>query len=164
MPYWRVCSRRKEWELIFFQHLALVMLASTMAQLGLTQAIVRLVAESMGTDRPGRARQAILLVIRLTAVGAFVVAAILAFGGGQWVAEKVFYTALMSQVMGLVAVWVVALTFQSVMAEFGITYLMSRADNCWDNSARESFCSSLKRERADRKVYRMRAKVKADVF
>ena len=101
----------------YFLTFSFVMLASTMAQLGLTQTIVRLVAESMGTDRPGRARQAILLVIRLTAVGAFVVAAILAFGGGQWVAEKVFHSALMAQVMGLVAVWVVALTFQSVMAE-----------------------------------------------
>lgn len=101
----------------YFLTFSLVSVAAIAAQLGLTQTIVRLVAESMGTDQPGRARQSIILVIRLTAVGAFVVAAILAFGGGQWVAERVFHSALMAQAMGLVAVWVVALTFQNVLAE-----------------------------------------------
>jgi len=101
----------------YFLTLSLVTVATVAAQLGLTQTIVRLVAESMGTDRPGRARQSILLVIRLTAVGAFVVSAIFAFGGGRWVAEKVFHSILMAQVGGLATVWVLALTFQSVLAE-----------------------------------------------
>ena len=41
---------------------------------------------------------------------------------------------------------------------------MSRAGNVWDNSAMESFFSSMKTERIARKVYRTRDDVKADVF
>ena len=37
--------------------------------------------------------------------------------------------------------------FQSLIANNGITCPMSRAGNVWDNSARESFFSSLKTER-----------------
>jgi putative transposase len=38
---------------------------------------------------------------------------------------------------------------------------MSRAGNCWDNAAMESFFSSLKTER---KTYRTRNEARADVF
>ena len=41
---------------------------------------------------------------------------------------------------------------------------MSRSGNVWDNAAMESFFSSLKTERVDRRVYRSRAEAKADVF
>jgi putative transposase len=41
---------------------------------------------------------------------------------------------------------------------------MSRAGNVWDNSAMESFFSSLKTERTARKVYRARDETPADVF
>ena len=41
---------------------------------------------------------------------------------------------------------------------------MSRAGNVWDNSAMESFFSSLKTERTARKVYRTRDDARADVF
>ena len=41
---------------------------------------------------------------------------------------------------------------------------MSRAGNVWDNSAMESFFSSLKTERTARKVYRTRDAARADVF
>jgi transposase InsO family protein len=41
---------------------------------------------------------------------------------------------------------------------------MRRSGNVWDNSAMESFFSSLKTERTARKVYRSRSDAKADVF
>jgi putative transposase len=41
---------------------------------------------------------------------------------------------------------------------------MSRAGNCWDNAAMESFFSSLKTERTANKTYRTRDQAKADVF
>ena len=50
------------------------------------------------------------------------------------------------------------------MADHGITCSMSRAGNVWDNSAMESFFSSLKTERTARKVYRTRDAARADVF
>lgn len=54
--------------------------------------------------------------------------------------------------------------FQRLMADHGITCSMSRSGNVWDNSAMESFFSSLKTERTARKVYRTRDAARADVF
>ena len=50
------------------------------------------------------------------------------------------------------------------MADHGVTCSMSRSGNVWDKAAMESFFSSLKAERAARKVYRTRDGAKADVF
>jgi len=55
-------------------------------------------------------------------------------------------------------------TFQRLLAEYGIECSMSRRGDCWDNAAVESFFSSLKTERIDRKTYRSRDEVRADVF
>ena len=54
--------------------------------------------------------------------------------------------------------------FQRLLGELGVTCSMSRAGNVWDNSAMESFFSSLKTERTARKVYRTRQDARADVF
>lgn len=54
--------------------------------------------------------------------------------------------------------------FRDLLKEQGITCSMSRAGEVWDNSAMESFFSSLKTERVARKVYRSRDEVRADVF
>ncbi len=54
--------------------------------------------------------------------------------------------------------------FQRLLSDQGITCSMSRSGDCWDNAAMESFFSTLKLERANRKVYRTRDEAKADVF
>jgi putative transposase len=54
--------------------------------------------------------------------------------------------------------------FQKLLTDNGVSCSMSRSGNVWDNAAMESFFSSLKTERVDRKVYRSRAEAKADVF
>jgi putative transposase len=54
--------------------------------------------------------------------------------------------------------------FQRLMSEHGVACSMSRAGNCWDNAATESFFSSLKTERTARKTYRSRDQARADVF
>ena len=51
--------------------------------------------------------------------------------------------------------------FQELLKEQGITCSMSRAGEVWDNSAMESFFSSLKTERTACKVYRTRAQARA---
>jgi putative transposase len=50
---------------------------------------------------------------------------------------------------------------QNLLADNTIACSMSRAGNCWDNAAMESFFSSLKTER---KTYRTRNEARADVF
>ena len=54
--------------------------------------------------------------------------------------------------------------FQRLLFDHGITCSMSRAGNVWENSAMESFFSSLRTERTARKVYRTRDAARADVF
>ncbi|MDR6155566.1 putative transposase [Acidovorax delafieldii] len=54
--------------------------------------------------------------------------------------------------------------FQKLLDEQGITCSMRRAGEVWDNSAMESFFSSLKTERTARKVYRTRGQARSDVF
>lgn len=54
--------------------------------------------------------------------------------------------------------------FQRLLLDCGTTCSMSRAGNVWDNSAMESFFSTLKTERTARKVYRTRNEARADVF
>ena len=41
---------------------------------------------------------------------------------------------------------------------------MSRRGNCWDNAVAESFFSSLKKERIQKRIYKTRDLARADVF
>ena len=54
--------------------------------------------------------------------------------------------------------------FQKLLEAHGIVCSMSRRGNCWDNAAMESFFSTLKIERLNRKHYRTRDALRADVF
>jgi putative transposase len=54
--------------------------------------------------------------------------------------------------------------FRKLMDDNGVSCSMSRSGNVWDNAAMESFFSTLKTERTERKVYRTRNQAKADVF
>jgi putative transposase len=54
--------------------------------------------------------------------------------------------------------------FQMLLAEQGIIYCMSRVGEVWNNSAMESFFSTMKTERVSRKVCRNRSEARSDVF
>ena len=54
--------------------------------------------------------------------------------------------------------------FQRLLAAQGITCSMSSKGDCWDNAPIESFFSTLKRERVNRREYATRDDARADVF
>jgi putative transposase len=54
--------------------------------------------------------------------------------------------------------------FQRLLQELGICCSMSRSGNVWDNSAMESFFSTMKIERCDRRHYTTRQDARADIF
>jgi putative transposase len=54
--------------------------------------------------------------------------------------------------------------FQRLLTDQGITCSMSRRGDCWDNAAMESFFSTLKLERANRRRYQTRDAARADLF
>jgi putative transposase len=55
-------------------------------------------------------------------------------------------------------------SFQRVLRSLGVTCSMSRSGNVWDNSVMESFFSTLKTERTNRRHYSTRDAARADVF
>jgi putative transposase len=54
--------------------------------------------------------------------------------------------------------------FQRLLKALGIICSMSRSGNVWDNAVMESFFSTMKIERCNRKNYRTRDEARADVF
>lgn len=54
--------------------------------------------------------------------------------------------------------------FKRFCAAHNIEPSMSRRGNCWDNAVAESFFSSLKKERIQKRIYKTRDLARADVF
>jgi transposase InsO family protein len=54
--------------------------------------------------------------------------------------------------------------YQKLLADNGVQCSMSRTGNVWDNSAMESFFSSLKIERIHGRRYRTRDEARSDIF
>lgn len=54
--------------------------------------------------------------------------------------------------------------FRRLLHDLGVTCSMSRSGNVWDNSVMESFFSTLKTERTNRRRYPSRNAARADVF
>lgn len=92
-------------------------IGGTLSQLGTERAVVRLVAAALGTDLPGRARKTLRLVFTSALIGSAFLALLLVFGLGTLIAENLFHSKALSDVMVFVAVWVVAAAFQSLFAE-----------------------------------------------
>lgn len=101
----------------YFLVFSLVGIAAAVAQLGLHRVVVRFVAESMAVGQAGRAKQVLRLVFLHGTLGALLAAVLLAGGLGSWFAQHVFHSGAMQGVMGLAALWVVAMTLQTLIAE-----------------------------------------------
>lgn len=101
---------------VFFLAFSVVMLCAMLSWLGLEVTVVRLVAESFGLDRPGRARTAVRRVFVLGAVGASTMSiAYLLFGGT--LAANLFDAPALATGAVLITGWILVLAFQNLMAE-----------------------------------------------
>lgn len=54
--------------------------------------------------------------------------------------------------------------FKRFCAAHSLDTSMSRRGNCWDNAVAESFFSSLRKERIQKRIYQTRALARADIF
>jgi O-antigen/teichoic acid export membrane protein len=88
-----------------------------LSQLGLQQAGVRLIAESMGRDQPGRARASVLFAYRHVVLGILVVAAILLLGGGSWLAIELWNAPALAGALAAVAAWMAVTSLQVLTSE-----------------------------------------------
>jgi O-antigen/teichoic acid export membrane protein len=101
----------------YFTSFTLVIVGAIVAQLGLDRAVVRLVSASIGTDLPGRARQAIRRILWIGSIAAVGMGAALAFGLGPWLADNVFHSALLRAAMPITGGWLAATAIQSLFVE-----------------------------------------------
>lgn len=102
---------------VYFLIANLVAVFAVVAQLGLTQSVVRFVAEALAMNLPGRARSAIVKVLLLGGISAVAVAALLHFGLGQWLAYAVFQSPVMATLTLWIALWMLAQTLQRFLDE-----------------------------------------------
>ncbi|MFQ5643115.1 MAG: lipopolysaccharide biosynthesis protein [Thiogranum sp.] len=101
----------------YFLMFSIVMVAIIFSQLGFNRAAVRAVAQAIGLGQKARAYHAIVSVLRHGVIGAVIVGALLYFGLGQWMAEQWFESPVMAGSIGLLALWVMVLTLQSLLQE-----------------------------------------------
>jgi len=96
---------------VYFLSLSVVYILAMLSQSGLSQAIVRLIAESVGKGNPSRAWEYVRFVFVGVGVGSLVVTAGLHLGLGKWLAFEVFDLPLMGEVIGLITIWIVVVAF-----------------------------------------------------
>jgi O-antigen/teichoic acid export membrane protein len=101
----------------YFLVFSMVTLGTTIAQMGLDRTVVRLVASSRGIGQRGRALEAIGLIFRIGALVSLGVAALVALGGGRFLAIHVYHSTAVAGVTGLAACWIVVNALLSLTAE-----------------------------------------------
>jgi len=102
---------------VYFISLTIVATVAAVAPLGMNQAVVRLVAESIAKQSFEEARGAVLLTIK-TVLACSVMLSILFYAGiGEWLAVDVFKTLTIKSLLILIAIWIIARSLQDTIAE-----------------------------------------------
>ena len=100
----------------YFLAYSVVLVGALLGALGLGQAVVKLVAESVGLNLPGRVRSVIRITLGAGTLGSIGIGFIYLLYGDS-LAEHVFDAPALAAVTGLVAGWIVVTTIQGLLAE-----------------------------------------------
>ncbi|MEE9336679.1 MAG: oligosaccharide flippase family protein [Methylococcaceae bacterium] len=101
----------------YFISLAVVVTVAAFAQVGMNQAIVRLIAEGMAKGSFSYVRKAVFFAIQITLIGSGVLGFIIYVGVGDWLARDVFDLPVMNTILGLLVLWVFGRGLQDILAE-----------------------------------------------
>jgi O-antigen/teichoic acid export membrane protein len=103
----------------YFQTITLVVIGSTIAQMGLDRAAVRFVASSLAARQPGRARAAIRTVFAYGVAASVVLALALILGLGDWLFRIIAPqdTAILAGIIPIAAGWLIVTALQSLLVE-----------------------------------------------
>jgi O-antigen/teichoic acid export membrane protein len=103
----------------YFQTITLVVVGSTIAQLGLDRAAVRFVASSLAAHQPGRARATIRTIFLYGVVASLVLALALILGLGGWLSRIIAPedTAILTGIIPIAAGWLIVTALQSLLVE-----------------------------------------------
>jgi O-antigen/teichoic acid export membrane protein len=99
---------------VYFLAFSVVGIGALLGSLGMEQAVVRFVAESIGLDQFNRARLMLGKTLAFGVLGALGVGAAYLFFG-HVVAEELFHSQALVATTGLVAVWIVLMTLQGLL-------------------------------------------------
>ena len=102
---------------VYFLVANLVAMGSAFALLGQGTAVVRLVSESLALDQPGRARQAVEIVLKNVAIGGLVVGVLIAIQPGRWLAGTVLGSEPLVAALGFGGFWVFVRAVQRSLGE-----------------------------------------------
>jgi len=102
---------------IYFLASSIVAVSSIVASLGMNNVIVRLLGESHSTDQGQNSRIIVVRCASLALFGAAMAAILISGPPGQWLAERVFASPLLTSCTGWIAVWLIALTAQTMLTE-----------------------------------------------
>ena len=102
---------------VYFLAFSVVTFLALLAQLGLKQAVVRLVAESLAKEDYGHAKKVIAVTFSIITAGVFIVGLFYFFVAGQFVSTRIFESTLLLSVTGITVFWVATLAYQTILAE-----------------------------------------------
>ncbi|MCP3978820.1 MAG: oligosaccharide flippase family protein [bacterium] len=100
------------------QAFSLVLGATLIAQLGLHQAAVRLIAQWIGAGQPARAKSVVRVALRYTAIGIVVLSIVMIAGGLDWLVVGLWDTPALAPIMWAIAAWVAVMALQILISEF----------------------------------------------
>jgi O-antigen/teichoic acid export membrane protein len=101
----------------YFLVFSMVMIATTIAQLGLDKTVVRFVAAARATAHVGRVRRTVVVVFAIGAAASLAIAMVLVLGLGHYLAVRVYHSQAVAGVIGLAAAWIVVNALLSLTAE-----------------------------------------------
>ena len=101
----------------FFLTHSMVTIFSLVAQFGLPQLIVRLIAEGLATGNMPRIKSDICLALIIACITCLITSSCVALFAGDWVAIHVFNSPLITTAIGIASFWFVALTLQVIFVE-----------------------------------------------
>ncbi|MFC1654463.1 flippase [Myxococcota bacterium] len=101
----------------YFLVFTFVNIAGMVALLGMNDAVVKIVAESIGDNKEGRAKRAIGISFIYCCACSAVISLLVSFGLGEWLAERVFNSQELKSVVRLSAIWIFLFSIQLLVSE-----------------------------------------------
>lgn len=100
----------------YFLIFSAITTTAALGQLGLSQAVTRLIAEGIGLYQPGRARKAIILSLTFTILATSIVSLIYVIGLGEWLANQ-WDSAHFATLAVPISIWILVYALQGVIGE-----------------------------------------------
>ena len=135
----------------YFTSYTLVLIGSTIAQLGLDRAVVRLVSAALAVGLPGRARNSMRTVFLVSSLGALAMGVLLITGVGGWLARDIYHANVLVAAMPLIAGWLVITAVQGSASKRSAVFSVSRQQRSSMRS-RSTSCSPRRSEPSMRSV------------